>query len=175
MAKGKHKHPNIKRVELKAPEARAFFKRVKDRALIEQDYDIIESMAETIQILTRAVEDNAASIKRLVRYLFGAPTETAKNLFPKDAQPPKTEKPGHGGHGRNGAAHYKGGAHVKVSHQTLNPGDICPLRVRGKVYELALPATVVRILGGAPLHATVFELDRLRYHGQGGRPRPTRP
>ncbi len=168
MARGKHKHPNIKRIELKAPEARAFLKRVKDRALIEQDYEIIESMAETIQVLSQAVEDKAASIKRLVRYLFGAPTETAENLFAKTApQPEKTEKPRPRGHGRNGAAGYTGGAHVKVPHPTLKPGDICPLCIRGKVYKLALPSTVVRILGGAPLQSTVFELCRLRCNSCG--------
>lgn len=168
MAKGKHKHPNIKRIEIKAPEARAFLNRVKDRALIEQDYEIIESMVETIQVLSQAVEDKAASIKRLVRYLFGAPTETAENLFPKNTpQPKKTEKPRPKGHGRNGAASYTGGAHVKVPHPTLKPGDTCPLCVRGKVYKLALPSTVVRILGGAPLQSTVFELCRLRCNACG--------
>jgi hypothetical protein len=172
MGKGKHKHPKVKRVEIKAPETQAFLKRVKDRALVDEDYGLIESMMETLQCLSQAVEDSAVSLKRLVRYLFGAPTETAKNIFPgddsKNPDPPRPdkptgeEKPRRKGHGRNGASSYTGGSHVTVSHPSLTPGDHCPACPKGKVYELALPSTVVRIVGGAPLHSTVYELSRLR-------------
>ena len=52
-------------------------------------------MAETILYLNAAVEEKGASIARLVRMLFGAPTEKAKNLpggSPKDSGPePKSE------------------------------------------------------------------------------------
>ena len=84
MGKAKHKYPKVKRIEVEEPEVRDFLKRVKDPGLLEEDYEIIQGMAETIQCLTRALDDNAVSIKRLLRYLLGAPTETAKNLFPKN-------------------------------------------------------------------------------------------
>ena len=82
MGKAKRKHPRVKRIELKAPETRAFLNRVKDRALVEEDYELIEGTVTTLQCLSQAVEDKAASIKRLMHYIFGAPTETAKKVFP---------------------------------------------------------------------------------------------
>lgn len=51
---------------------------------------------------------------------------------------------------------------MRVPHPSLNPGDCCPLCPKGKVYEPALPSTLVHITGGAPLQSTVFELSRLR-------------
>jgi transposase len=51
---------------------------------------------------------------------------------------------------------------VKLPHPRLASGAPCPLCPKGKVYELALPSMVVRIVGGAPLQATVYELTRLR-------------
>jgi transposase len=168
MGKAKPKHQKVKRIEIQAPEVKAFLGRVKDRSLLDEDYEIIEGMMETIQCLSQAVDDNAVSIKRLVRYLFGAPTESAKNLWPKeessssDAVSSGSDKPRPKGHGRNGAAQYTGGTRVMVEHPSLKSGDPCPECPKGKVYELALPSTIVRIVGGAPLKATVYELLRLR-------------
>jgi transposase len=169
MGKAKRKHPQVKRIELKDPETQAFLHRVKERALVEPDYELIEGMVATLKFLSQAVEDNAASIKRLLGYLFGAPTETAKKIFPeedskkadpsKDSDKPKAPRKGHG---RLGADSYTGGRLVKLAHPTLTSGDPCPECPKGKVYELALPSTVVKIVGVAPLQATVYELSRLR-------------
>jgi len=172
MGKAKKEFPKAKRVEIEAPEVQAFLKRVKDRSLLEEDFEIIQSMAETIQCLKQALDDNAISLKRLLRYLLGAPTETAKNLFPKgdsdQTQPPSQErstskeKVKRKGHGRRSASSYSGGSHVRVAHPSLKPGDPCPTCPKGKVYELSLPSTLVHITGGAPLQSTVYELSRLR-------------
>lgn len=172
MGKARKKFPKAKRVEIEAPEVQAFLKRVKEHILLDEDFEIIQSMAETIQCLKQALDDNAVSLKRLLRYLLGAPTETAKNLFAqddsKDTQPPTPqdsigkEKPRRKGHGRRGASSYSGGSHVRVPHPSLKPGDSCPTCPKGKVYELSLPSTLVHITGGAPLQSTVYELSRLR-------------
>ena len=45
---------------------------------------------------------------------------------------------------------------------TLHAGDACPGCEKGKVYPQKEPRTLVRIVGQAPLAATVYELDRLR-------------
>jgi len=66
------------------------------------------------------------------------------------------------GHGRNGAASYSGAQRVAVPHSTLQAGDACPGCEKGKVYPQKEPRTLVRIVGQAPLQATVYELDRLR-------------
>lgn len=72
-----------------------------------------------------------------------------------DAKPP--------GHGRNGAEKYVGAEQIEVPHETLKPGDPCPIPgCEGRVYRLADPAVLVRIVGGPPLLAKVARLGRLR-------------
>ena len=66
------------------------------------------------------------------------------------------------GHGRNGASSYTGAKKVAVEHPTLHTGDACPGCGKGKVYPEKESRVLVRIVGQAPLAATVYELDRLR-------------
>jgi len=94
-------------------------------------------------------------------------TEKTKDVLEQSAAPaPESEsrpasekKPGHG---RNGAASYTGAQKVAVPHPELHAGDPCPACEKGKVYPQKEPKTLVRIVGQAPLAATVYELDRLR-------------
>ena len=76
-----------------------------------------------------------------------------------DSEPPSDKTPGHG---RNGASSYTGAKKVAVPHPELHAGDACPGCEKGKVYPQKEPRTLVRIVGQAPLAATVYELDRLR-------------
>lgn len=110
MGKGKKKHPGVNRIVPGPQQSRAFLDRVKKRRLVEEDYNIIEAMTETIQFITEALEEKNISIRRLQRYLFGAPTESAKNITEKaesgtadegSASAPKERKRSKG-HGRNG-------------------------------------------------------------------------
>ena len=66
------------------------------------------------------------------------------------------------GHGRNSASDYTGAEQKKVSHESLQQGDQCPSCVKGKVYEQAEPAVLVRVFGMAPITANVYECERLR-------------
>jgi hypothetical protein len=43
----------------------------------------------------------------------------------------------------------------------LRHGDPCPECPKGKVHRLKEPARLVRVVGMAPLTATVYELERL--------------
>lgn len=79
-----------------------------------------------------------------------------------DRKPPK-KKPK--GHGRKSADDYEGADRVEIPHDSLKSGDPCPecpTNKRGKVYTLGKPSTLVRVVGQAPLQATVYELERLR-------------
>jgi hypothetical protein len=170
---GQKPDPKVKRIDLDRRQSRAFLDRVQNRALVEEDYGIILAMARTIRYFTEALEEKTTSIKRRLKYLFGASTDTAKKLLHKSgsatdqaeaaesASSPK-EKPRPKGHGRNGAASYTGAERVVVKHPELQWGDPCPACEKGKVYELALSSAVVRVTGSAPLRATVYELSRLR-------------
>jgi len=171
-----------KRIDLNLEEVDALLERVAAGSLKEGDYEIIKAMAETIRILSQSVDDKAASIKRLLRMLFGATTEKAKNVLKNSDKhedsdeskiasdksendrgdnkdrPDKKRK----GHGRNGAADYTGADKVTVPNTDLKSGDDCPACLKGKVYKISIPKLVVRIVGNAPLKGVVYELERLR-------------
>lgn len=51
---------------------------------------------------------------------------------------------------------------MRVPHPKLHYGELCPDCRRGKLHSLPRPGVVVRIVGQAPLAATVFELEKLR-------------
>src|ERR1035438_9603744 len=66
------------------------------------------------------------------------------------------------GHGRNGAEAFGGAEKVDIKHQKLTHGDRCPECGKGNVYGQKEPKVLVRIIGQAPLAATVYALERLR-------------
>lgn len=164
-------------IEVKPEELRALIERVKAGALLPGDEAIIQAMAETILYLNEAVEDKRASIARLVRMLFGASTEKAKNLLP-DPPSPSGEESGNEseknpnpasspsgekkGHGRNGASAYVGAEKLRVNHEELKVKDLCPGCAKGKLYETTAPGVLLRVVGAAPIQAKVYELQKLR-------------
>jgi len=157
-----------KRIDLSQKELDALLKRAESGILKEGDYEIIKAMAETISILSHAVDEKSTSIKRLLKMIFGSSTEKtsavfkAKETSSTDKKPDGSDKSKPKGHGRNGAASYSGADKVKIHHDTLKPKDKCPKCLQGKLYEVKTPKTVVRITGKSPLHATVFEMQKLR-------------
>jgi transposase len=94
-------------------------------------------------------------------------------LGDQNSSAPVEEEPAEGhdnkpaGHGRNGANAYRGAEKVEVAHQSLQSGNRCPDCGRGNVYEQKEPKVLVRIVGQAPLAATVYELERLRCNACG--------
>jgi transposase len=158
-----------KRIDLSQKELDALIQRVEGGTLSDKDREIIKAMAETISILSRAVDEKTSSIRRLLKMIFGSSTEKTEkvlndqnkgNVSPEKSVNQDKVKPK--GHGRNGAESYKGADKVKIEHDTLKVKEKCPKCLRGKLYEIKKPRTVVRITGQSPLHATVFEMQRLR-------------
>jgi transposase len=78
----------------------------------------------------------------------------AESTEPEPSAPP--------GHGRNAASAFTGAEKVSVQHAQLKPGDPCPECREGRVYRQKEPKTLIRIVGQAPVTATVFEMERLR-------------
>ena len=152
-----------RRIQLTGKQLKALQGRIKDRRLAEDDWQIVEALAQTVECLNQAIAEKDTSLGRLCKYLLGAPTETAKNILKQIAKEetaaPKAKPKGHG---RNPAASYPGGQRVVIDHATLSKGDSCPGCARGKIYELALPSVFVHVVGQAPLKATVYERVRLR-------------
>ena len=75
---------------------------------------------------------------------------------------PETNASAPPGHGRNGAGAFSGSRKMDIAHPKLQHGDRCPECGRGNVYGQKDPKVLVRIVGQAPLAATVYSLQRLR-------------
>lgn len=151
-------------IELSARELEALIERIKTRELFDKDYETLEAMGETINVLSRSLDDKAASIKRLLKIIFGASTEKTENVVKKpgrDHQKPTGEKKKKG-HGRNGAADYAGARKITVAHSELKHKDPCPACLKGKVYGCKKPRTIIRVTGASPLTASVYEMEKLR-------------
>jgi hypothetical protein len=161
--------------EINITELEAIIERAGQGPLDEQERELLLSVSQTLRFVTEQLENKSISINRLRKLLFGASTETLKNL--ESGEPPsndsKTQDQAHDdkptepkdkpkGHGRNGADAYTGAKKVNISHQTLKPGDSCPDCLKGTVYETKDPGRKIRVTGQAPLHATVYELQKLR-------------
>jgi len=91
-------------------------------------------------------------------------SEKTSDVLPKPETPPPPDAnaPQKPGHGRNGAEAFGGAKKVPVAHQTLRHGKRCPDCGKGNVYGQKEPKVLVRIVGQAPLAATVYSLERLR-------------
>jgi hypothetical protein len=163
-------------IEITDEEMEAFLKRVEGRCLLERDFDLIKAMAESIRRIRYILEEKDASIGRLVRMIFGAKTESAKNVLGVDRdkepscsnpEPPdlspllKGEKEKKKGHGRNGKESYPGAERKKISHPEFSPGTLCPGCLKGKLYHME-PGVLLRFVGTAPIQGTVYELEKYR-------------
>ena len=131
------------------------------------------NLEELDQIIDRGTqaplsESESQKLKNALHALAGMlpkprTTEKTKNVLEQPETPaPENDSEPVKGHGRNGASSYTGAKKVAVPHPTLHSGDACPGCEKGKVYPQKEPRTLVRIVGQAPLAATVYELDRLR-------------
>ena len=97
-------------------------------------------------------------------------TEKTNAVLPKsedpgkdaDPQPEESSAPTAKGHGRNGAEAFSGAQKIDIQHQNLKHGDRCPDCGQGNVYGQKEPKVLVRVVGQAPLAATVYSLERLR-------------
>jgi len=143
----------------------------RTRAVLSpEEHAKLTGAIDTLAQVTAQLQSKDASIERLRRMIFGASTETSRNVLGADRQaaPPSTSpspapKPKAApGHGRNAAAAYTGAQQVTVMHPQLHAAQTCPGCVSGKLYPQSEPSKLVRITGMAPLMATVYACERLR-------------
>jgi transposase len=71
------------------------------------------------------------------------------------------------GHGRNAAEAFVSSRKIAIAHAKLKHGDRCPECGKGNVYGQKNPKVLVRMVGQAPLAATVYSLERLRCGASG--------
>lgn len=161
----------FKVLELTADERQAFLGRVRPGCVIgEEDYRFIEGIIVGLPDVLALIDHRGMTIGRLRQLVFGArtektavvcadPPETGAASDPANPPPPKRRRKGHG---RHGTAAYPGARRVRVPHPELQGGKLCPDCRRGKLHPLRRPGVVVRLVGQAPLAASVFELEKLR-------------
>jgi len=150
-------------IELNPEELKTLLERVK-AAVSEEDYEIIKEMTEVLQAMSQVVDQKAASIKRLLKQLFGQKSEKKKGVLndqDKEEKPDNEPKKKLKGHGRNGASAYTGAKKVQINLEGLKHGEFCPLCLKGKVYRKS-PGIVIRIAGSPPLGGTIYEMEKLR-------------
>ena len=154
-----------------------------------QQYELLEGVLATFVYMMRALQSAKTSLKRFRKMLFGASTESARNLrkgasaggdpAPANDPPPAKSTPSaeaappavvepkakpakpRVGHGRNGADKYSNSPVVHIDLSNLKSGDQCPECQVGKVYN-APPKTLVRVVGQPPLAATIYKLQHVR-------------
>jgi len=159
---------NPERLEIDMAELDALLARVKE-ALGEEDEKKLRQTIETLEYLLHLVESKGTTINRLRQILFGSSTEKTRDVLGDEAEAEEKVKDQkqasetkRKGHGRLGAKAYTGADKIEVAHESLAPGDPCPKCDKGKLYKQREPGVLVRIVGQAPLAATVFELEKLR-------------
>jgi transposase len=153
-------------------------------ALSEEELEKLRGTVETLAWLQQELGRRNVTVARL-RSLLGISTSEktskilnrasggrgegqAAGLSSEGAASGSSTEPGKAkakGHGRNGAASYQSAERVRVPHESLSSGDpcpICPPNRPGIVYTQGRPSVLVRIVGKAPLQASVYELERLR-------------
>jgi transposase len=158
-------------IEVNLEELEALLER-KREVLGEEDYQKLKKGLRALSYLTERIGDQETTISQLRVLLVKPSTEKASKVLEQAGLKTQEEKhpppPGNGheeprpGHGRHSATAYRGACRIKIAHASLKPGDYCPECLKGKVYEQKEPALRIRVVGQAPVAATVYELERLR-------------
>jgi hypothetical protein len=166
----KAKHPAREILDVNLPELETLLERLRQESLDEESYQKLQSLLKAFRYLVEQIGDKDATISRLRALLMKPSTEKTSKVLeqagikvpPQNHQPPRAKAPPKPGHGRNGAQAYRGAERIKIPHGSLKSGDHCPECLQGKVYPQKDPGLRIRVVGHAPIAATVYELERLR-------------
>src|SRR5215471_1790517 len=165
-------------IDVNEEELRLLIEQTRQGPLDEQGRSKLQALLSTFLFITRLLENQEITLRQLRQLLLKPGSERLeKVLDPAGVHPPRNKDRGAAaatgtrgdpsrdgpvpGHGRNGAQAYVGAKKIHVPLTSLKPGDRCPKCEKGKLY-VAPPGVLVRIVGQAPLGATVYELEKLR-------------
>ena len=182
-------------VNLNRAQGDELIKRLEQNQLTADDRHVLAKLVQLYFWLTFALSETKISLKRLKVALFGQGAKASSGKSSNDGEEDDTagdagrrgsdsapgtragapEQPSSGdasaskrrpGHGRRSAESYSGAERVVCRHDTLAPGQRCPLCGCGRLYPL--PSGVeIRIDGNALLTAVRYELEKLRCSGCG--------
>jgi len=167
--------PGREVIEVNFAELTALLERARQEPLGDADCQRLQGAIQALNYRIEMIGEKDTTISRWRALLAKLSTEKTGKVLEKagvGATPqgssslppgatPSGQKP-KPGHGRNGAAAYRGAERVKIGHPSLKSGDRCLRCLKGKVYEQKEPALRIRVVGQAPLAATDYALERLR-------------
>jgi len=145
------KKPARRRIDVNLDELDQVLDRAREVPLSEADHDKLKGALHAMAALLvqpRSTEKTSAVLEE---------EGSGKDATQQDVH---ASRPA--GHGRNPAKAFAGAQKVEIAHHNLKHGDRCPECGKGNVYEQKEPKVLVRIVGQAPLAATVYSLERLR-------------
>ena len=145
--------PTRRRIDVNLDELDRVLEGARQEPLSEADYDKLKGALHALAAMLappRNTEKTSAVLEESGGSDTGAGTQPDTNAPP----PP--------GHGRHGAEAFGGARKVDIAHQKMKHGDRCPECGKGNVYGQKEPKALVRLVGQAPLAATVYSLERLR-------------
>ncbi len=144
--------PTRRRVEVNLDELDQVLDGARQTPLSEADYDKLKGALHALAAMLvrpRTTEKTSAVLKE-------------SEGSDRSGTQPEANVASQPGHGRNGAGEFDGARKVEIAHQKLTHGGRCPECGKGNVYGQKEPKVLVRIVGQAPLAATVYSLERLR-------------
>jgi len=145
-----------RRIDVNLTELDQLLDQAREAPLSEPDCNKIKTALHTLaQLLAPRTTEKTNKVVQPSTAEESAPPPSGQNK----------EKPN--GHGRNPASAYTGANKVPIAHAELKHGVGCPECLKGKVYTQQECKPLVRIVGQAPLQATVYELERLRCNACG--------
>jgi transposase len=145
--------PTRRRIDVNLEELDRVLDGARQAPLSEPDYDKLKDALHAMAALL-ARSRNTEKTNAVMGDAAG--TEAGDSGQPDATAPPPA------GHGRNRATAFTGARTVEIRHQSLKHGERCPECRQGNVYGQKEPKVLVRIVGQAPLAATVYSLERLR-------------
>jgi transposase len=156
-------------IDVRIEELAQLVERAGQQTLSKDERRTLQAAVETLGQLAPLLAEKDTTLRQLRQLLLKpATTEKTRVVLERAGIPPPAgetntaEKKKRKGHGRQPASAFSGAPKVAVPHPTLTPGDRCRGCAKGKVSPLQKPAVRVRIIGQAPVQATVYELARLR-------------
>lgn len=176
-----------RRIDFTPDEVEVLIARIENQQLEREDFPLLADILRAMIWMESSLKEKTLSIARL-RAVFGIKTESAKKLVkflekkgdPENGDPSlengdssllngksagddskKKSKDNGKGHGHRPASDYEEAKIVKIAHELLKKGDICPECGKGKLFNLA-PGSVLRITGQPWLNVIIYKPERLR-------------
>jgi transposase len=166
-------------LDVQMDDLRRLVERTRQTPLTDEEYTTLKAAIETLGYVADLLEQRGTTVANLRQLLFGATTEKTRVVLAQAGMvdPTSTAEPSDDesttdtdrrrrdrapGHGRHGAEAYTGARRIDVPHAQLHHGDRCPHCAKGKLYVQRAPGLLIRLVGQAPIAATVYALEKLR-------------